>query len=376
MNQELISAIAGNEVLMKAIVDGLGNNSIKVKNHRTGKIYDGNSIADIKDSFVEAFKSKHLNDASTVAVGGMYLSQQLQEILPQILNQVYPNMPILKILAVDNSGALMQSLIQRVQSFSGRHQAKHETANTAGVITVNRTAREQLIFEYEGTTSYSDTDLKRSMLLNENIDTAIIEGHQWSYQTMIDEIGFNGISLKQDDGSATPVTEGLTNYSSYVSANYKTATATFATLDGLSIYNNIKLLYDEMIGQAGAAEELRPNKIILPPKQFAIISTTPLTGSSGAATNIAPNETVLSYMQKVLGVTAYASSRCVAASNTGTDLLIMLSATYDNMRYFIPQPLQFAPIFIKGFKYMLESKFRIAGVGVNRNNTIGYLKTI
>lgn len=374
MNQELISAIAGNETLMKAIVDGLNNNSIKVRNHKTGRIYDGNSIADISASFVEAFKSKHLNDANTVAVGGMYLSQQLQEILPQILTQVYPEMPILQVLAVDNSGALMQSIIQRVQSFSGRHQAKHETANTAGVITVNRNAREQLIFEYEGTTEYSDTDLKRSMLLNENIDTAIIEGHQWSYQTMIDEIAFNGISLKQNDGSTTPVTEGLTNYSSYVSANYKTSTGTFASLSGLEIYNNIKLLYDEMVGQAGASAQLRPTKVILPPKQFAIISTTLMTGTSPVMT--AGQDTVLSFIQRTLGVTCYASSRCVAASNTGTDLLIMLSATYDNMRLFIPQPLQFAPVFVKGFKYMLESKFRIAGVGINRNNAIGYLKTI
>ena len=54
----------------------------------------------------------------------------------------------------------------------------------------------------------------------------------------------------------------------------------------------------------------------------------------------------------------------------------MLSATYDNMRLFIPQPLTFAPVFIKGFKYMLESKFRAAGVGINRANAIGYLKTI
>ncbi len=374
MNKELISAIQGNEVLMKAIVDGLSNNSIKARNIKTGKIYDGASAAEIATSFSDAFKSKHMNDANTVAVGGMYLSQQLQEILPQILNQIYPNMPILKILAVDNSGALMQSLIQRVQSFSGRHQAKHETSNTAGVITVNRTAREQLIFEYEGTTEYSDTDLKRSMLLNENIDTAIIEGHQWSYQTMMDEISFNGISLKQNDGSATPVTEGLTNYSDVISANYLTAGATFAASSGLEMYNSIKGLYDTMVGQAGAAEELRPNKIVLPPKQFAILATTIMTGTSPVMT--AGQDTVLSFIERVLGVKVYASSRCVAASDTGTDLLIMLSATYDNMRLFIPQPLQFAPVFIKGFKYMLESKFRIAGLGVNRANAIGYLKTI
>lgn len=371
MNLEIIKAFSENPELIKIIADGLKNNSIKVAN-KHGRIYDGNSASEIADSFKQAYSDKNLKvmDADTVAVGGMYLSQQLQEIIPQILNQIYPDMPILKILAVDNSGALMQSLIQRVQSFSGGHQAKHETANTTGVISVNRTAREQLVFEYEGSTEYSDTDLKRSILLNENIDTAIIQGHQWSYQTEMDKISFKGIYLP--NGAATPVTEGLTNYSSVIAALYNTSSGLFSALSGLAIYNNIQGLYNEMVGAAGGSEELRPNKIILPPLQFSIISTALMTGTSPVTGYV----TVKQFLESQLGIKCYASSRCVAASDTGTDLLIMLSATYDNVRLYIPQPLQFAPVYIKGFKYMLESKFRIAGVGINRANAIGYLKTI
>lgn len=369
MNTELIKAISENPELVKVISDGLKNNSIKPTS-KSGRIYDGNSACEIADSFVKAFSDKNIKDADTVAVGGMYLSQQLQEIIPQILNQIYPDMPILKILAVDNSGALMQSLIQRVQSFSGEHQAKHETANTTGVISVNRTAREQLVFEYEGATEYSDTDLKRSMLLNENIDTAIIQGHNWSYQTLMDKIAFKGITLP--NGSATPVTDGLTSYSGIISSLYLTSTGVFSSLTGLQVYQQIAALYNKMVGEAGGSEELRPNKVILPPLQYSLLRTTLMTGTSPVTGYV----TVMEFLESQLGIKCYASSRCKLASDTGTDLLIMLSATYDNVRLYIPQPLTFAPVTIDGFKYKLNSKFRIAGVGVNRSNAIGYLKTI
>lgn len=359
-----------NEAPMKSIVD-------KLTMKENGQIVDAASAVSVADSLLESFKAnfkpKKIGDSDTIAVGGMYLSQQLQEILPRILTQVYPNMPILRIMAVDNSGALMQSIIQRAQSFSGNYRAKHETANTSGTVSINRTAREQRVFEYEGSTEYSHTDLERSIRLEENIDSAIIEAHQWAYQTKLDEIAFKGITLQE---GADPVTEGLTNYSSFVPANYKTASGAFSTLDGLAIYNNIKELYNEMIGQAGGSEELRPNKIVLPPAQYSIIASTALTGSSGAASNIAPNETVLSYIQKVLGLTAYPAARCVGASDSGTDLLIMLSATPDNMRLFIPKPLSFFPVYNKLSKYVLGGTFRVAGVGINRNNAIGYLKSI
>ncbi len=341
---------------------------------KNGKIYDGSSLKILTESFKSAYgemnTKKGINDVTTIATGGMYLEQQLREILPDILNQAYPEMPLLKFMPVDNSGALMQSIIQRAQSFEGRHVQKHETANTTGTISVNRTGREQVIVEYEAGSSYSDTDLQRSILLNENIDSALIEGHNISYMTIIDQIGFEGIYLS--DG--TKVTDGLSNYTNVISSLVNTATAAFSSATGLQIYNDIALLYNEMIGQAGGAEELRPTTIVLPPLQYGIISAALMTGTSPVTGYL----TVREFIEKNLNVKIYASNRMKAKGTapSGSDRLVMFNNDRRNIRFHLPQPLQFAPIFVHGFKYDLQSKFRIAGLGINRNNAIGYLDGI
>ena len=339
---------------------------------KNGKIFDGSSVEILTESFKSSFAEMRgkqgIKDSNTIATGGMYLEMQLREILPEILNQVYPEMPLLKFMSVDNSGALMQSLIQRVQSFEGRHVAKHETANTSGTITVNRTAREQLVLEYEAGSEYSDTDLKRSMLLNENIDAALIEGHHISYMTLIDQIGFQGIQLS--DGST--LTSGLANYAGVLSNLSIVAGSTFASSTGLQIYNTIQKLYNLMVGAAGGSAELIPNVIILPPTQFSIVTTTLMTGTSPVTGFV----TVKQFIESQLGLKIYASNRLIGQGVSSTDRLIMLNNDRRNIRMFIPQPLIFAPISIDGFKYKTQSKFRIGGIGINRANAIGYIDTI
>ena len=59
-----------------------------------------------------------------------------------------------------------------------------------------------------------------------------------------------------------------------------------------------------------------------------------------------------------------------------TDRMIMMSNDRRNIRFYIPTPMHFAPVFIKGFNYELASEFRLGGVGFNRSNAIGYLDAI
>jgi hypothetical protein len=338
---------------------------------KNGKIYDGNSLALISDSFkgsyAEMCAKRGIQDSNTIASGGMYLEQQLREVLPEVLSEIYPEMPLLKFLSVDNSGALSQSIIQRAQSFEGRHTARHESANTTGTISVNRTAREQIVMEYEGESDYSQTDLQRAILLNEGLDTSLIEGHNLSYMKLIDEIGFNGISIEGET-----LTEGLTNYSNVISALNIDASQTFANATGIQMYQTIARLYNLMVGQAKGSAELVPNVLVLPPQQFSDMSTALMTGTSP----VTGYTTVKEFIESKLGLTIYSSARLIGAGDGATDRAIMLNNDRRNIRFHLPEPLNFAPVFIKGFKYMLASKFRVAGVGINRSNAIGYIDGI
>lgn len=340
---------------------------------KNGKIYDGNSIeligGSLKDAFGEMSQKHNIADADTIASGGMYLEQQLREVLPEVLGQLYPEMPILNFLSVDNSGAMAQSIIQRAQSWTGEHKANHEIGDTKGVINVNRTAREQPIVNYNAESAYNDLDLRRSILLADNIDTALIEGHTLSYMTWIDKIGFEGITLPN---SATPITSGLANFTQPDAALVRTSAATFEASTGLAIYQEIQGLYNVMVGKAGNNQALIPTVIVLPVKQYSIVSTELMTGTSP----VTGFTTVREFIESKLQVKLYASNRLIGKGTTSTDRMVMLNNDRRNIRFHIPTPLRFAPVFIKGFNYLLESEFRIGGVGFNRSNAIGYLDGI
>jgi len=335
---------------------------------KNGKIYDGESLAlmsaSFKDSYADMCVKKNIVDSNTISSGGMYLEQQLKEVLPEVLSEIYPEMPLLRFLNVDNSGALSQSIIQRAQSFEGRHSSKHESSNTTGTISVNRTAREQIVMEYEASSDYSQTDLQRAILLNEGLDSAIIEGHNLSYMKLIDEIGFNGISIQGET-----LTEGLTNYSNVIASLNIDASQTFENATGIQMYKTIARLYNLMVGQAKGSAELVPNVLILPPQQFSDMSTALMTGTSP----VTAYTTVKEFVETKLNVTIYSSARLIGAGDGSTDRAILLNNDRRNIRFHLPEPLNFAPVFISGFKYMLASKFRAAGVGINRSNAIGYI---
>ena len=334
---------------------------------KTGLIYDASLPESFKKHLTAAVNHMQMNDAATVAIGGAWIEQQVREILPTIWEQKYPNKPLLNFMSVNNSGALMDSLIQRIQSFSGRHKGSHESSDTSGKINLNRTAKEQLILTYDASSEYDDVSLRRSILLNENIDSGLITSHNQSYMNMIDEIGFLGVTLENGD----LVNSGLANYTNVLSALDVDSTDVFSNLSGLQIYEQIAGLYNEAVGQAGGNDTLFPKVCVLPPKQFSDISTKMMTGTSPVTAYV----TVKQYLEANLGIKCYASSRMVGVAE-GFDRLVLLNNAPENMQMFIPQPLQFAPINIRGFKYELFSKFRVAGVGINFANAISYLNKI
>lgn len=337
---------------------------------KNGRIYDGSSANLLEESFKQAFTdmsaSRQIKDSNTIAEGGMYLEQQLREILPEILGELYPEMPLLNILSVDNSGAMSQSIIQRAQSWEGEHKANHEIGKTKGVITVNRTAREQPIIGYDAESNYNDLDLRRSILLNDKIDTALIEGHNVSYQTLIDKIGFEGISLP----NGSTLTEGLANFTQPDSDLVRTSAGAFSTLTGLEIYDEIRTLRNKMVAKAGNNAALRPNVIVLPVEQYDIVISEIMTGTSPV---VVGDNTVAGFIEKNLGLKLYSTNRLISKGVGSTDRMIMLNNDRRNIRFHIPTPMHFAPVFIKGFNYQLTSEFRLGGVGFNRSNAIGYL---
>lgn len=361
---------------------------------QAGKIYDNNSIDKFITHFGSMFKDQQVRfldrtvfgegedrvvyDADTVASNGVFLEQQLRQIMPLILKQVYPNLVGLDVMSgkVDNSGTYMQAIIQRIQSYQGDFVDANELSDDKGLLTFSRDGKVVDIRTKKGYSVYDNITAERARVLGENIDASLIETHNIKYKQFIDKMIFLGMT----DSRGTSLTEGLANYSSYATGLRLDADSTFAAYaaakDGLGMYGEIAKLYNAMIGAAAGASQFYPDTIVIPPTQFAIMASTPIVVAGG---NGVAMDTVLTYTERNLGVKVYGSKWVIGQGDSSSDRLIMFAAKENanpNATLYIPMPLQFLPIFIKAGDYHITSQFRVAGVSINFNNSIAYLDKI
>jgi hypothetical protein len=333
------------------------------------KIYDGKEIKLINDMVV----GDKIYDADTMVNLGMFTREQLTQVLPQILEQVLPEFIYSKLgLAIDNQGKYLESMILRGESIQGRPRNINQISTDAGIITINRTGTPIQPQMYGMVSDYRQYDFERGMMLNENIDTSLLKAHKKSYDQFIEQSVFQGIV----DVNGDLINTGLANYDGYNSNLRLDSDSTFATYlasgDGMGIYNQISKLINEMASEGNGAMVFDPTLAILPPKQKKILDTL-LAKDTSAATGYS---SISKLLEKNLNLKVLATPLTIGMGDGASDRLILLNPMNDNMKLYIPMPLEFAPLDIRGFRYTIESQFKIAGVFIARNNAIGYLDHI
>lgn len=360
-----------------------------------GKIYDDNSIDKFIMNFSEVFKDEKVHfskttrigdtiyDAETVGSFGMFIEQQLRQILPTILSQKFPNMPGLDIMkTIDNSGALSAALIQRIESYQGKFVDINELSDDKGLLTFSRDGKTINIRTKKGYSVYDNITAQRAKMLGENIDAALIKTHKIIYDQFIDEMIFLGMK----DSRGVSLTEGLANYTEYITDTdselslRQNSDSTFKTYsktkDGWGMYSQIEKICNAMSGKAGGYEGFEPKTICLPPLQYSYAKKTPMANPAGGT--ITP-DTVMSYCKRNLNLDFYASNRLIGQGDGASDRMVILNneaSANPNMTLYIPMPLQFLPIKIDLGDYHIASQFRVAGVSINYNNAIAYLDHI
>jgi hypothetical protein len=360
------------------------------KEQRTGVIYDADNIDNFCTSFGELFKDQNVRftkktrvgdtiyDAETVASNGMFIEQQLRQILPTILEQKFPGMPGLDIMKnIDNSGTYMQAIIQRIESYQGEFVDINELSDDKGLLTFSRDGKTIDIRTKKGYSVYDNITAERAKMLGENIDAGLIKTHKLIYDQFIDGMIFNGMT----NSLGTTLHYGLANYPNYLTGLRQDSDSTFTTFsttkDGWGMYSQVEKLYNSMVGAAGGYEGFEPDTLVLPPKQYAALKATPMANAAGGT--ITP-ETVASYIQRALNIkNIYASNRLLLVGTGASDRMIMLNAaaaSNPNMTLYIPMPLQFLPIKVDLGDYHIASQFRVAGISINYSNAIAYLDKI
>lgn len=298
---------------------------------------------------------------------GYFLEQQLTYIVPEILKMEMPNRPMLDILEADNSGAYDKMIIQRMGVFEGRHQPKNPGALKDSTISVDTKMNAMLVVDFQGSSTYDYVSLNKAKQLNENIDTRIIEAHNESYRTIVDEVALLGY----DGGaSSNAYVAGLANSPLLPTENKLTAGHDWAdpTTSGNDIVDDILSLRSQIYATGGGNALWMPNTVILSPRMFIIAN-----GKNFSVSGFTTSETVMSYCERQYGLKFYASEHLTGAGANGTDRIVMFNNDRRALRLMLPLPLTFSAVDPQAFDFRISSMFRVAGVNLFQPSTVGYL---
>lgn len=305
-----------------------------------------------------------------VSAAGTFLEQQLTYIVPEILKQEMPNRPMLDILTPDNSGAYDKMILQRLGTFEGRHQVKNPGALKDSTITVGTNVNAMLVLDFQGSSTYDYVSLNKAAQLNEKLDTRIIEAHNESYRTIVDEVavlGYNG------GNSSNAYVAGLAN-SPLVPEDSKLTAAhdwKAAATTGNEIVEDLLSLRNRIYGVGGGNSLWMANTVLVSPEDFII-----LNGKNFSVTGFTTSETVMSYCEKQYGMKFYASEHLRGAAGDDKDRVVMFNNDARALKLALPLPLTFSAVEAQAFDFRISSMFRIAGVNLFQPSTVGYLDNI
>ena len=301
---------------------------------------------------------------------GYFLEQQLTYIVPEILKMEMPNRPMLDILEADNSGAYDKLIIQRMGVFEGRHQPKNPGALKDSTITVDTKMNAMMVVDFQGSSTYDYVSLNKAKQLNEQIDTRIIEAHNESYRTIVDEVALLGYA---GDTSSNAYVAGLANSPYVPGANTLTAGHNWklAATSGNDIVNDLLALRNQIYGLGGGNPLWMPNTVILSPEMFII-----LNGKNFSVTGFTTSETAMQYCERQYGMKFYASQHLSGAGANGKDRIVMFNNDRKALRLQLPLPLTFSAVEPQAFDFRISSMFRVAGVNIFQPSTIGYIDAL
>lgn len=317
----------------------------------------------------KAIKGASFTDAP-ISGTGYFLEQQLTYIVPEILKQEMPNRPMLDILEADNSGAYDKMIIQRLGVYEGRHQPKNPGALKDSTITVDTKMNAMLVVDFQGSSTYDYVSLNKAKQLNENIDTRIIEAHNESYRTIVDEVALLGYT---GDASSNAYVAGLANSPLLPAENQLTAGHDWSSplTSGNDIVDDLLALRNQIYATGGGNALWLPNTVILSPEMFIIAS-----GKNFSVTGFTSSETVMSYCERQYGMKFYASQHLKGAGTNGTDRVVMFNNDKRALKLMLPLPLTFSAVDAQAFDFRISSMFRVAGVNLFQPSTVGYLDSV
>ena len=220
--------------------------------------------------------------------------------------------------------------------------------------------------DFKGSSEYDWRTANKSRLLNEGIDADIVDAHNESYRTVVDEICWKGIK----DANGQLITEGALNTSQVVTENKLTKAYDWhaVTTSGEQIVSDLVSIKNQIYALGGGNDLWDPDTFIMSPRDFQIINTK-IFSVSGFQSSM----TVRKFCEANYGMKFYATNECANAAGQGKDRVLAFKNDPRCVKLHLPLPLQFAPLRTEDFNFILTSMFAVAGLNFRQASTFGWL---
>jgi len=300
----------------------------------------------------QAFKdSANINGATkrefSDSVGGLILAQSLIAIDPTILTKQLPDLTFVNSgIIVDNTGGYVEQIKSKRKLNTGGFKRAGDLSANKGKIGLAGEDNYIKVFEYEGFSNWTDSEIQRASLAGENLPSDFISAHSELYQRFIDQAGYLGI-----EGNA-----GLLNYG-FTSSS---AGGLIGTLTAQQMYDAFATLITNQWNSVKNTTAYMANRVDMPVSVFNKIAVTMMDTSAGT-------QSVLKALQgNFAGVSFQGTDRAEGGNfSGGASRTVAYSNTSDSMIMRIPEPLTIGEIIKLGsFNFHVDSKFRIAGLDV------------
>lgn len=313
---------------------------------KIGNLYDLASFERLN----QTFKSTGFADA----YAGSVLARNLTAVDPQVFEKKYPELTFVNSgIVADNSGGYARRIQSLRKIANGSFRTAGDVADDKGKISLRAEDSTLLVLEREAESDWSDSDVKESALQNINLVSEYVKTTNEIYMREIDEIGYLG---KADSGIAT----GLLNYAGFSTV---AATGAIGTLTAQEMYDDIAGLIIAQYNAVNNTPEYMAVKVDAPIYVLNTLAVTILNSAAGAAS-------VLSALKANFpGVEFRGTFRADNAGGAGVSHTVAYSNNSEAMKMRIPLALTVGEIIKVGsFKFLMDSKYRIAGLDVLENS--------
>lgn len=298
---------------------------------------------------IDSFATAHDMAKTFDSAGGMILARNLEHVSTEVFEQKFAGLSFLNQgITINNEGGFADIITKLKESIQGNFALSGGGNNTNGKISLTAESAGMPVLYKDGFSDWNENELKQAELQGRNLVTSFVRAHNSLYQRDIDRIGYIGQAGK---------TTGLLNFAGFTADS---SGGVFSGLTTTQMYDEVAELITAQWAGVFNEPTYMANRVVMPQAQYNLLATKVLNSAAGS-------DTVLQALTKNFPSVVFSITN-EAASVDGSARMVAFSNDRQAMQMRIPAALTMSPIFQQGFKFQMQSYYRIAGLDVIENS--------